>query len=246
MLNDLTSHQKIESLSKPATAADSQEFLVRSKQEVLRLLNDMLDQSRPISMTFLNAGQVAVTSMIYVDESSQMLLLDCPPEWKTLMGAGGDSIMLSCVFEDCKIEFQGGSPVIVDLDGTPVVGLPIPEFMWRFQRRRDPRLKVAGLNISLNMGFLEADAEVVDLSKSGVGMLNSHREVKLEIGEVLHNCTISLPGIGQIPVNLVVQNQIEVQLSDGRQMMRVGCKLAGLKESSRQLISHFLESLAQT
>lgn len=243
MLNNQTSRLNIESITKPA--ADSQEFLVRSKPEVLRLLNNMMEQDKPISITFLNAGRVTASSMIYVDEASQMLLLACPPEWHTLMGAGGDSIMLSCVFEDCKVEFQGGSAVIVDLDGTPVVGLPIPEFLWRFQRRRDARQKVAGLNIVLNMGFLEADAEVVDLSKSGVGLFNSHREVKLDIGEILHNCTITLPGVGQIAVSLVVQNQIEVQLADGRQMMRVGCKLTGLKESSRQLIAHFLESLAQ-
>ena len=244
MINHLTSQASSVPVIKPGAVADLPEVLVRARHEILRLLNSILDQDVPLAVSFLHAGLVLSSSVIYVDEASNTLLLACPPDWEKAMGNGDDSIMLSGVIEDSKIEFQGGPSVIVDLEGTPVVGLPIPDFMWRFQRRREPRHKVQGLKIVLNMGFLEAEAEVVDLSTGGIGMLNCHRELKLDNGEILHNCTIVLPGVGQLPVNLAVQNQLEVSLADGKPITRVGCRFNGLTDSARQMIAHFLEAQA--
>ncbi|HTE15027.1 MAG TPA: flagellar regulator YcgR PilZN domain-containing protein [Burkholderiales bacterium] len=224
---------------------ENPEFLVRSKEEVLRLLNRIAELDAPLSMSLLNASRVLDSSVIYVDEYSHTLLVACPPELQATLKAGGESIMLRCVFEDSKIEFQAGRCAIVELNGKPVVGIPIPDFMWRFQRRRDPRRKVAGLKIVLNLGVLEADAEVVDLAVRGIG-INCDGEVKLQLGETLHNCSIALPGVGQIPVDLVVQNQFDVQLADGRSGTRIGCQFTGLTDSARQMIQHYLEAVAGT
>ena len=243
--NLTASQEKIVSMIKAGSAADTQDFLVRSKRDVLRLLNEMLVQDKPVSISLLNADCVVQSSLIYVDADSDTLLLACPPEWAEPLRAAADSIMISCILEHSKIEFQGGAYAIVDLEGAPVVGLPIPEFMWRFQRRSDRRHKVSGLQIVLNMGFLEAEAEVVDLSMSGIGLLNCNREIKLDNGEILPNCSIALPGVGQISVNLAVQHQVEVRLEDGRTVTRVGCKLTGIEDRTRQMITHFLDALVE-
>ena len=229
---------------RPAAAADATEFLVRSRLEVLRLLNAMLAGETPLSIIPLGSGIVLDSLLVYVDGDSDTLLLTCPSNWEAAV-AGGSAIMVGCVFENTKIEFQGGVGAIVDLEGAPVVGLPIPKFMWRFQRRADPRRNVSGLKILLNMGFLEAEAEVVDLSVGGIGLLNCHSELKLEPGEVMRDCVISLPGIGDIPVNLTVQHVIAARLADGRSVVRAGCRFSGLKDNSRQMIARFLELVSQ-
>jgi c-di-GMP-binding flagellar brake protein YcgR len=228
----------------PGTTSEAPDFLVRSRQEILRLLDGMLLNNAPLSVSFSNPGYVLASSLLYVDEDSSMLLLDCPAEWQAALKAGADSVRLRCALDDAHIEFQGSTCVLVDLDGTPVAGMPIPEFMWRFQRRREPRQSVSGLTIVLNMDFLEAEAEVIDLSVAGIGMLNCNREVKLDNGEVLRNCAIALPGVGQIAVDLVVQHQHEVELADGRAVTRVGCRISGLSDSKRQLIANYLEALS--
>ncbi|MEQ1776881.1 MAG: flagellar regulator YcgR PilZN domain-containing protein, partial [Burkholderiales bacterium] len=223
---------------------ESPDFLVRSRLEVLRLLSGVMCSGTLMSINFLHTDQVAVTSLVYVDEASNMLLLECPHEWQSLMDGGdAESIMLACVYEDAKIQFQSGRGTIVDLDGTTVVGLDIPEFMWRFQRRRDERHKVSGLTITLNLGFIECDAEVTDLSMGGIGMFNCDAEVQLEHGEVLHNCAIALPGVGAIMVDLTVQHQMPMRTADGQAVTRVGCEFSGLSDSARQLIAHYLDAL---
>lgn len=227
----------------PGVTGDAPESLVRSRQEILRVLNGVLQSDTPLAVSLPQPGSTHKTSLIYVDEESQMVLLVCPPEWQFALQSGVSGVRLSCEFDDAKLEFQASTCVLVDLDGTPVAGLPIPEFMWRFQRRRDPRRKVSGLTIVLNMDFLEAEAEVIDVSVGGIGMLNCNREIKLDNGEVLRNCTIALPGVGQIAVDLVVQHQHDVELADGRAVTRVGCRISGLSDSKRQLIAHYLEGL---
>ncbi len=245
-MNGLATEEKTFAVMEPSADMESPDFLVRCRQEVLRLLNGIMAEGKLISISFLNADCAVATTLVYVDEPSNMLLLECPPEWQSVMymdSAGGDSIILACAYEGAKIQFQSGKGTIVDLDGTPVVGIEIPEFMWRFQRRRDQRLKVSGLTITLNLGFLECDAEVTDLSMGGIGMFNCDAEVRLEAGEVLRDCAIALPGMGPIMVDLMVQHQTPLRSADGRAVTRVGCQFSGLSESARQLIAHYLDAL---
>ena len=245
---DMNSSATQPSLPAAMQAADGSPSngLVRSRSLVLRVLNSIATQDLPLSVRFLNAGCTLASSLVFVDEDSNTLLLSCPPEWEMLLQAPGDSVMVGCLFGDSKIEFQAGACAKVDLDGTPVVGVPIPEFLWRFQRRRDPRQQVSGLKITLNMGFLEAEAEVVDLSVGGIGLLNCDRELKLAQGETLHNCAIKVPGVGRVPVNLVVQHRRDIYVADGVPATRVGCQFVGLADSARQLIAHYLQALANT
>ncbi len=241
-------------MESPGTV-ESPDFLVRSRQEVIRLLNGIMECGAAISIHFLNNDRVAVSTLIDVDEPGNRLLLECPPDWRGITkinndadsdsGGSGDSIMLACVLDDAKIRFQAGTGEIVDLDGTLAVALNIPDFMWRFQRRRDARRKVSGLKITLNLGFMEIDAEVADLGIGGVGVVNCDSELKLEAGEVLSGCAIALPGVGQIAVDLTVQHQTPMHLADGREVTRVGCQFTQLDDSARQLIAHCLEALAQ-
>jgi len=231
----------------PAGPMEPPDFLVRSRQEVLRLLNGIQASGTLMSISFLETEKVAATSLIYLDEASNMLLFECPTDWQDVIegGQGGqdDSIMLACTYEDSKIQFQAGTGTLADLNGTTVVGLDIPDFMWRFQRRSDTRHRIAGLTITLNLGFIECDAEVTDLSMGGIGMMSCSSDVQLEAGEVLENCAIALPGVGAIVVNLTVQHQTPMRGVDGREVMRVGCRFAGLTPAARQLIAHYLDAL---
>lgn len=240
-----------------ATALDSPDFLIRSREDVIRLCNGMREQGVPLSISFSCVDSIAASALIFVDPYSNTLLLEYSPQWQRIQGAmdmhhdihHGNidySTMLQCAYDDSRIQFQCGKSTIADLNGTPVVGLNIPGFMWRFQRRRDRRHKMSGLKVTLNLGFLDADAEVADLGMGGIGMVTCDRAVKLELGEVLHDCAISLPGVGLILVDLTVRHQSPGQTANGSEVILVGCQFTGLGNSTRQLITHYLDGLADT
>ena len=241
----------------PATALDSPDFLVRSREDVISLCNGMKEQGVPLSISFSCINSVAASSLMFVDPHSNTLLLEYSPQWQRIQhtmdmhhdihhGNTDYSTMLECAYEDSKIKFQSCKGTIADLNGTTVVGLDIPGFMWRFQRRRDRRHKVSGLKVTLNLGFLDADAEVADLGMGGIGVVACDRAVRLEMGEVLHDCAISLPGVGQIIVDLTVRHQSSDQMTTGSDVNLIGCQFTGLSDRTRQLIAHYLDALADS
>mgnify|MGYP002630412233 CR=1 FL=1 len=228
-------------------AVESPDFLVRSRNEVVRLLNGIMQEGALISISFMSSDDVAVSKLIEVDEPGNLLLLECPPDWRSITERhnGVGSIMLDSALGDAKIQFQSGFGEVADLNDALVLILNIPEFMWRFQRRRDARQKVSGLKITLNLGFLASEAEVADIGMGGVCVLNCDSALKLETGEVLSGCAIALPGVGQIAMELTIQHQTPMKLADGSEVRQVGCQFTRLDESTQQLIAHYLEALTE-
>ena len=214
---------------------DTPDFLVRSRHEMMRLLNAMRDADVALSISFMNSEDLTESTLIDVDEPGNRLLLECPPGWRDMLGhhASGDSIMLTGALDGAKIQFQCGTGEVIEVDDSRVLSLTIPEFMWRFQRRRDSRVKMPALKITLNLGM------------GGIGALHCDSALQLQTGEVLSGCAIALPGVGQIAVDLTVRHLTPLRLPDGRDVTRVGCQFTQLDDHARQLIAHCLETLAE-
>lgn len=235
------------SLMEGADALAVPDFLVRSRIEVMRLLNDIMTARASVAISVMSSDDVAVSKLIEVDEAANLLLLECTPDWRSISERhnGVGSIMLDSTLGDAKIQFQSGLGEVADLNGATVLMLNIPEFMWCFHRRRNPRHKVSGLKITLNLGVLASEAEVADIGMGGVCVLNCDSALTLDAGEVLRGCAIALPGVGKIVVDLTVQHLRPIKLPDGTEAKRVGCQFKQLDDSAQQLIAHYLEALAE-
>jgi len=240
-------------LEMTATAQGASDFLVRSKEHIYQLCNGISEQKARLSISFSCVDSVAASSLLYVDQRSNRLLLECSPQWQRIQhiidmhhSDTDYGIVVTCAYDNSKIQFQCGIGVTAKQKGTPVVGLSIPEVIWRFQRRCDPRQKPPGVKVTLNMGFLDAEAELADLGMAGIGMFTCDRAVRVDVGEVLHDCTIAVPGLAQIVVDLMVCHQSVYRTINGNEVMLIGCKFIGLKDRMRQLIAHYLDGLAET
>jgi c-di-GMP-binding flagellar brake protein YcgR len=228
-------------------ALDAPDFLVRSRHEMVRLLNTALEGGAVLSISVMNSEDTAESTLLDVDEPGNRLLLELPPGWRAMTRRhdGGDSLMLTCALDGAKIQFQSGMGEIIEVDDARALSLRMPEFLWRFQRRRDARRAAAGLKITLNLGFADADAQIADLGVGGVGVLICDSTLQLQTGETLRACAITLPGVGQIAVDLTVRHITAARLTDGREVARVGCEFAALDNHTQQLLAHCLETLAE-
>jgi len=245
MANNLATERRLLTTTEMAAVNESSEFLVRARSEVQRVLADILEQRLPVSVNFTDSDVAAGTMLLAMDERAGTLLLECPAEWRAnIETPGGTGVMLVCAHDEAKIQFQGGRGAIAEFEGRQVARIAMPAFIWRFQRRRDQRYAVPALKITLNLGFLESVAEVADLSTSGIGVINCDGDVNLEQDEELKDCSIALPGVGKIAVNLEVVHQTSMRTIDGATINRVGCRFTGLSNESRHLISHYVGALA--
>jgi len=246
MADNLAIERRLLSTTEMLAVNDTSEFLVRARSEVQRVLAGMLEQRVPVSVNFMGTSAAASSVLLAVDERAGALMFECPAEWRTsIESPTGTSVMLVCVHDQSKIQFQGGRGAIAEFEGRQVARVAMPTFIWRFQRRHDQRYAVPALKITLNLGFLESEAEVADLSATGVGVINCDADVNLEQGEELKDCSIALPGVGKLTVDLQVVHQTTVRTIDGASINRVGCRFARLTDESRHLISHYLGALTE-
>ncbi len=246
MTDDVAIDKRLLSTMELPAGMEPPDFLVRSRSEVQRVLAGMLAQRTPVSVHFAGADGVVASALLQIEEHSGALMFECPPRWRaSIEAADGKSAMLVCAHEHAKIQFQGGCGAMAQFDGRAVARIAAPEFIWRFQRRRDRRCVAPSLKITLNLGFIESEAEVADLSVSGIGVVNCDSDVNLDQGEIMKDCSIALPGVGKIRSDLEVVHQTVVRLIDGASVNRVGCRFSGLSDDSHQLIAHYIESLAE-
>lgn len=245
MMDTLPIEKRLLSTMETLAVTESPDFLVRSRSEVQRVLSGMLEKRSPVSVYIVGTDQVVASELLHVDEGQGALMFSCPSAWRTHIEApDGKNVMLVCSDEQSKIQFQGGQGAIAEFNGRPVARIGAPTFIWRFQRRGDLRYAVPSLKIVLNLGFLESEAEVADLSLGGTGVVNCDTDVNLDEGELLKDCSIALPGVGKITVDLTVEHQSALRMVDGASMNRVGCRFSGLSEESRTLILHYLGTVA--
>jgi flagellar brake protein len=97
------------------------------------------------------------------------------------------------------------------------------------QRRAEPRSETAAPSPTLTVladadGFMPFDAEIVDIGSGGVGFLVYALGISLEPGTVLRGCRIDIPGKLDITVDLEVRYSVPVEGTDGRRVMRSGCR----------------------
>ena len=250
-MNNSAVQDEMSAMTAPAISIESPDVLVRFKVNVIRLCNDIREQRVPLSVSFSCFDCAAASSLVSVDPRSNTLLLEFTPRWQRVQrvmamfhGDADYSIMAECAFADSIVQFQCRKGAISDVKGRAVMELDIPDFMWRFQRRLDRRHKVSGLKVTLNLGWFEVDAEVADLGMGGIGMVSCDRAVRLEVGQVLHDCTISLPGVEPILVDLTVRHQSSDQMANGSEVKLVGCQFTGLSDRTRQLIAHYLDAFS--
>jgi c-di-GMP-binding flagellar brake protein YcgR len=222
------------------SSVDTSGVLIRGRQEILQLMRKLHEQSIPLTLSLAEHAGGTRGPLIYIDEATRMLLVEC--SGSPLLDAQG-GVLISCVVDGSKYEFQSATLSVTTLDSVPVASIDLPEFVWRFQRRRDARHDTRALHITLNMGFIDADARVTNMSLGGVGVVCCGADVHLVPGEMLHACTISLPGAGEIRADLKVRHVTPAHDKSGAAVMLAGCEFTGMSGHARQLMTHYLDGI---
>lgn len=219
---------------------DTSGVLVRSRKDILQMLRQLLEQSARLSLSMAESQVRARGPLVYIDEGNNMLLVECADDGALELRAGHGAVIVACELDGAKIEFQSATVNVMDVDGVPVAGIELPDFLWRFQRRRSERHDTRALKITLNMGFIDADARVVNLGEGGVGVVCCGVDLHLAVGELLQACTISLPGVGEIRADLAVRHLTPARDEEGMPVTLAGCEFTGMSAHARSLMTRYL------
>jgi c-di-GMP-binding flagellar brake protein YcgR len=224
--------------------------MVRSETEIERALQELKAAGEPLTAFFEDDELMFVSRLLLVDSQHEFILIDWSqsrPANAALLAA--DSVRFRCNHEHAHVEFVAGRPHETSRGEVAGIQLSFPTSLLVLHRREHPRhrtLPKLPLACEVRLGALSFDAEVVDLSLNGLGVVVYDPDIRLEAGMRLERVRIVHPKRGPLYVDLEVRHSARVLLRGGRPANRSGCRFLGNPQDIASLVRLFVTDLDDT
>lgn len=226
----------------------SGEILVRSRIEIASILGDIVAKGTPLISFFPKTDQLFMAVLRQVDAAAGIMLVN----YSSNRSANGEilaanSVRFTCSEGDAGIEFIGAHPVETSLNHEPMIRCMLPEVLILRQRRVHRRVstlpKIPLSCVADTGGAIPFEAEIVDISSTGLGAMLCGGDVRLAAGTVLRDCRINLPDGSAVLADIEVRNVARVTGLDGHVINRAGCRFMTKPRLLEELIKVFIVDL---
>lgn len=231
------------------TIEEHERYLIHSRLEIQRVLNDLRKRPDIITAYFNQGKEYLLTAILDVLPDRDLVVLDYGPDEKQNQRAL-DSGRLVCVTKhhNIDIKFTCEGLKRARYQGGPVFAAPLPESLYRLQRREYFRVPMPSVNPVLCEVPRDGDGSVslplVDLSVGGVGLLDREHALEVDTRDPLPGCSIELPGFGVLQCDLEVRNIVRLPGRDGSgQARRIGCAFRGLSMEQNVLVQRYINKV---
>lgn len=228
---------------------DYSKYLLHSKTEILFLLRALLDKGALITVYFNKGNDFLLTSILSVAQDASHIVLDCgSSDEMNRRAVQSDKLICVTSHEKVKVQFIVRRLEPVLYQDRPAFRAPVPETILRLQRREYYRLTtsvVKPLKCFIPVpqpdgGSTIVEANVVDISGGGVGIIASSDAIQFEVDSVFDNCRLELPDAGTFNARLRVRSVFEVTSRNGTSAMRYGCQFVDLPGSAVNAIQRYI------
>lgn len=230
-----------------ARAEETGNLLVRSGAEI------------ETTLRAIHAAREVVSADLDSDEHLFMTrLLEVDPAGGTMTIAWSDSkegnalvlrqasITFTTNHDGLHLQFVGEHPHEVAFGAGSAIQTALPRAIFAVQRRFQPRYKVppsVPLRCEITLGPVSFDAQIVDVSKGGVGAFVYDPGIRLEVGMTIPRARIEVPSHAPVLAALEVRNIKTVTRADGTMAKRAGCRFIAPASGIETLIRLFLAAV---
>jgi c-di-GMP-binding flagellar brake protein YcgR len=216
------------------------EILVRSRSEIARILQVMLEHRRPLTASLEGCEELFVSQLLRVDEDLDRIELDygAAKAANTALLAAA-AVPLQCSYGDAHLHFICAAPRQISDGG---IALAFPPAVLILHRRELRRFRIppeVPLRCDVGWGRQKFEGQVVDLSRAGIGVLIHDPKVRLDPGMRI-GARIFVPERAPVEVTLDVRHTRREILPDGTQRVRSGCRVEGSPEDIAALARLFV------
>lgn len=226
---------------------DLEQFRLESPAEVLRILQDLIRGHQLVTAYFNDGREFILTAILHVDPEQNHLVLDYgADEQMNRRLLAHQRALFVTRHNQVRVQFGTEQIVRATYQSLPALVVPIPESLFRIQRREYFRLN-APMGHHLNLSFVapegsEINAHIVDISVGGIGIIEpgEDEDCNWGAGTLIANCHIELPEEGTIEADIEIRNRYQTGEQAGLPVYRIGCRLLRLDSRQTAAIQRYI------
>lgn len=233
---------------------DLSPYQVHSRREIITLLRGIGECNQLVRMLINGGNEAIVTSILKIDEANGTVLIDCAPS--QLMNQRileSDNISFETVLEHIRILFFTTKVDTCQFENLPAFRISIPESLIRLQRREFYRVPTPVTN-PLRCTIMipqkedgELPTKVVvalhNVSGGGIAIVDEKKLLDNTIGRIYKDCQIDFPGGTPVITTLQIRNSMEITLTNGRTIRRLGCLFVNLPNAMLAAVQRYITKL---
>jgi c-di-GMP-binding flagellar brake protein YcgR len=229
---------------------DMEPYRVRSRREIISLLRNIGERNQLVRMVINNGADTVVTSILDVDESDDTVMLDCAPTaTMNHRVLESESLAFETVLDSIRILFDAPGIDSITYDNLPAFVIPLPQSLIRLQRREFYRVPTPLTNpvtctipVKTEDQVIQVNATLHNISGGGISIVDEKKLIDPTFGQIYDNCRINLPG-GPITVSLQIRNLLELTLTNGKSIHRLGCQFVNPSNGTLAAVQKYITKL---
>ena len=228
-------------------------YQVYSRREIIALLRSIGERNQLVRMIINGGTESIVTSILKIDESSGLVIVDCAPTpLQNQRILQSDNISFETLLEHIRILFFVTKVDSCSYENLPAFSFAIPASLIRLQRREFYRVLTPVTNpvrctITIphdtGDGFSTVVVALQNVSGGGIAILDEKKLLDPTIGRIYKDCRIDLPGGTLVVATLQIRNAQEVTLANGKSIRRLGCLFLDLPKAMLNAVQRYITKL---
>lgn len=236
---------KIEILSKE----QDDKLRISSPNEIKFVMHYIAEKGNRVALYYGNENHFILTTLLAVDDTG-LWLEQSPNGSDNNQVAKSSQLTFVSSHLQIKVQFTASQASSMMYQGHPAFYLPLPNSLYRLQRREFFRLMTPVTNplrcvITKDSSPKKQTREfiIMDVSCGGVGLTCMETDSDLTPGNSYLDCRIELPGLGTIRGTIEVKNLVLLPSQSGVTQKRAGCEFKNLDGASIILLQRYVTNM---
>jgi c-di-GMP-binding flagellar brake protein YcgR len=223
-------------------------FALYRSHEISALLRELRDRQILVTLYYNEADGFTVSNVLAVDAERDEVVLDCAADRSAqrVVDQARDVTVIAFI-DSSKIQFHASRIESTTHQSRPAFRIPLPRRLLRMQRRSAPRMQPPAsrpatclVPVPGELGRYES-VRVLDISIGGVALLAPPVLFELVRDQVLRDCYLDLPDVGQVNVELRVRYMDAWPGEGGGR--RCGCEFVEAAGNALRMLQRYLNRL---
>jgi len=220
-----------------------------SAKEIELVLHYIAGKGARVALYYDKSDDFILTTLLGVD-SKGLWLEQSPNESDNQHIVGSNKLVFVSSHIQVKVQFAAHRVSAVVYQGYPAFYLPLPDSIYRLQRREYYRLVtpvIEPLRCVITTEKLPSkrpsEFTIMDISGGGVRLTCTEPDTEFVAGETYPSCRIDLPDVGTISVAIQVKTLILETDASGNTHKRAGCEFKNLDGQSTILLQRYITNM---